>query len=86
MEVTVSLLSAHHISYSHSGGVPLFSGLSFEIDPGDRIGLVGLNGCGKTTLLRLIAGECSPAAGRNRGAARAAHGFLASGAERDGRR
>ena len=60
----MSLLSAHNLSYSHSGGVPLFSGLSFAIDPGDRIGLVGLNGCGKTTLLRLISREFSTATGQ----------------------
>ena len=35
-----------------------------EIYEGDRIGLVGLNGAGKTTLLSLLAGECSPDAGK----------------------
>jgi ATPase subunit of ABC transporter with duplicated ATPase domains len=36
---------------------------SFQIVPGDRIGLVGRNGAGKTTLARVLAGEAQPAAG-----------------------
>ena len=37
---------------------------SATIAPGQRVGLVGRNGCGKTTLLRLIAGELEPQGGR----------------------
>lgn len=39
------------------GGMDLFNNLSFQIDPKARIGLVGANGVGKTTLLKIIAGE-----------------------------
>ena len=35
----------------------LFTGLSFEVGDRDKIGLVGDNGCGKTTLLRILTGE-----------------------------
>ncbi len=35
----------------------LFTGLSFEVGERDKIGLVGDNGCGKTTLLRILTGE-----------------------------
>ena len=50
---------------------PLFTNLSLTIESGDRIGVVGLNGCGKTTLLRMISGEIDPESGvvrRGRGA------------------
>jgi ATPase subunit of ABC transporter with duplicated ATPase domains len=36
---------------------------SFQVGPGDRVGLVGRNGAGKTTLTRVLAGEAEPAAG-----------------------
>ena len=45
------------------GHVPLFEHVSWHIRPGSRTGLVGPNGTGKTTLLRLILGEELPAAG-----------------------
>ena len=38
-------------------GEPILRNLNFEINTESRIGVVGRNGCGKTTLLRLIAGE-----------------------------
>ena len=41
----------------HFGSRTLFSDLSWQLNPGDRVGLVGPNGAGKTTLLRLIAGD-----------------------------
>ncbi|MCE5303748.1 MAG: ABC-F family ATP-binding cassette domain-containing protein [Planctomycetaceae bacterium] len=45
------------------GPEPVLNGVTFEVRPGDRIGLVGSNGSGKTTLLRLIAGREEPDAG-----------------------
>ena len=43
--------------------VRAIDGLSFEINDGDRIGLVGHNGSGKTTLLRVLAGIYKPSGG-----------------------
>ncbi len=45
------------------GGRTIWRELSWEIQDGQRVGLVGPNGAGKTTLLRLIAGELTPDAG-----------------------
>src|SRR5580658_2113794 len=55
-------LKAHSLGH-HYGGDVLFSGVDLVLNPGDRIGLVGPNGVGKTTLLRILAGELTPAAG-----------------------
>lgn len=45
------------------GETPLFSNLSFSLYRGERIGLIGPNGIGKTTLLKLILGELQPLEG-----------------------
>ncbi len=47
----------------HMGGVLLFAGVSFKLEPRERMTLSGRNGAGKSTLLRLLAGERSPDAG-----------------------
>ncbi len=46
-----------------AGGRVLFRGLNFRLSPGMRLGLVGANGTGKTTLLRLLTGELAADAG-----------------------
>lgn len=46
-----------------AGSRILFSGADLRVQPGDRIGLVGRNGAGKTSLLRVLAGEAAPYAG-----------------------
>lgn len=45
------------------GGTPLFDNISFLINPKDRIGLAGRNGAGKSTMLKLLAGEQNPTKG-----------------------
>ncbi len=46
------------------GGFTLLDGVSFMVNPRDRVGLVGKNGAGKTTMLRLIAGLQQPSEGK----------------------
>jgi ATP-binding cassette, subfamily F, member 3 len=55
--------SVNHISKMYGGNL-IFQDMSFEINEKDRVGLVGRNGCGKTTLLRLIAGMEEPDSGK----------------------
>jgi ABC transport system ATP-binding/permease protein len=45
------------------GGKVLFRNFNFKFEPGRKIGVVGANGTGKTTLLRIILGELSPSEG-----------------------
>jgi ATP-binding cassette subfamily F protein uup len=46
------------------GSRTLVDGLTWRLGPGDRIGLVGVNGSGKTTVLRLLAGVLEPESGK----------------------
>ena len=56
------MLTAHHVSLAH-GARPVLADVSLAVHPGDRIGIVGPNGIGKTTLLRVLAGSVEPDAG-----------------------
>ncbi len=47
------------LSYAHPGGELLFSDVSFRVTAGQHVGLVGVNGVGKSTLMRILAGELS---------------------------
>ena len=46
------------------GNKTLFTSVTWNIGPGDRIGIAGVNGAGKTTLLRLLSGSINPSAGK----------------------
>ncbi|MGH3326737.1 MAG: ABC-F family ATP-binding cassette domain-containing protein [Streptomycetales bacterium] len=46
------------------GGRPLLERMTWQLGPGDRVGLVGVNGSGKTSVLRMLTGELPPSAGR----------------------
>src|SRR3954463_6617996 len=55
-------LSAQNLTIAF-GGRPLLEDASLQIERGERIGLLGRNGEGKSTLLALLAGDIEPAAG-----------------------
>ena len=54
---------ATDVAYALPGGWTLFDGVTFRVPDGAHAALVGANGIGKSTLLRLLAGEESPAGG-----------------------
>ncbi|MBR1975315.1 MAG: ABC-F family ATP-binding cassette domain-containing protein [Clostridia bacterium] len=56
------LISADNVSFGFNGG-SLLEGVSFALNEGERIGLIGGNGEGKTTLIRLMLSELSPESG-----------------------
>ena len=53
------LLQLSEISLTY-GGDPIFEGLSLNVQPGDRVALVGRNGSGKSTLMKVMAGFVEP--------------------------
>jgi ATPase subunit of ABC transporter with duplicated ATPase domains len=56
----VAHVAVSGLAYAHPGGDLLFSDVSFRVSPGQHVGLVGRNGVGKSTLLRILAGVLTP--------------------------
>ena len=56
------MLTAHHLHKTY-GIQPILQDISFSISNTERIGLIGPNGCGKTTLMRILAGMEQPDSG-----------------------
>lgn len=54
------MIKISNLDLTFPGGRKIFNKLSWQIDTGSRVGLVGANGIGKTTLLRTIVGQMSP--------------------------
>ncbi|TBV11364.1 ATP-binding cassette domain-containing protein [Stutzerimonas kirkiae] len=58
------VIVAEHVSFAHGAGKPpLIRDFSMVLQRGDRVGLLGANGTGKTTLLKLLLGELQPDSG-----------------------
>ena len=55
----MALIDVRNVTFSY-GGRSLLEEISLQIDPGERIGLVGRNGAGKSTLLKLLNRELQP--------------------------
>ena len=57
------MLNIHNLSVSF-GGTYLFEEITFRLGAGDRVGLVGKNGAGKSTMLKILAGDFKPDSGQ----------------------
>ncbi|WP_338542644.1 ribosomal protection-like ABC-F family protein [Paenibacillus tundrae] len=57
------LLRLNQVEFAYPGENPLFHGLNVAVERGDRLAVRGLNGTGKTTLLKLMIGELEPVQG-----------------------
>ena len=62
-DISVSILSTEQVSHSFNDRW-LFNDLHFALQKGDRVALVGINGTGKSTLLKILAGLIEPTKGR----------------------
>ncbi|MDP4832824.1 MAG: ATP-binding cassette domain-containing protein [Rickettsiaceae bacterium] len=63
MKKTKFIIEAEHISYNFPGK-KLFDDFNFKVKKGEKIGVIGPNGVGKSTLIRLLTKELEPASGK----------------------
>ncbi|MCI0451979.1 MAG: ATP-binding cassette domain-containing protein [Candidatus Latescibacteria bacterium] len=71
------MMKVDHVSFGYDDGPPLISDLRFEIHDRDRVCVIGPNGRGKSTLLRMLAGELAPRAGAITNHPRTVSGYFA---------
>ncbi|MBP6385183.1 MAG: ABC-F family ATP-binding cassette domain-containing protein [Pseudarcicella sp.] len=69
------MISVNNLSF-YFGSRPLYDGANLHIKPKDKIGLIGANGTGKSTLLKLLVGEYQPDAGSISKSGSTSIGFL----------
>ncbi|CAB4802296.1 MAG: ABC-F family ATP-binding cassette domain-containing protein [Actinomycetota bacterium] len=58
-----TVITATRLSKGYGAGSPVFEDVTFDIGRGERLLVLGLNGAGKTSLLRILAGEAQPTLG-----------------------
>src|SRR5579862_7105140 len=66
------IIELNNVSFAYSSGAPVLDNVNFSVREGEFLGLIGPNGGGKTTLLKLILGLLSPQRGSVRVLGRAA--------------
>lgn len=59
----MSCISIHQLCYVHADQEPLFQNIDLTVHKGQRLALVGNNGTGKSTLLRIVEGSLKPSSG-----------------------
>ena len=59
----MGVIEVNGVAYAHPGGDELFSDVTFRVPNGRHVALVGANGVGKSTILRVIEGEAEPSEG-----------------------
>ena len=69
------MLNIHNLSISFQGEY-LFEDITFKLSPGDRIGLIGKNGAGKSTMLKILSKELEPDSGQIAADKNISFGFL----------
>lgn len=62
---STSIVSVHEASFRY-GNVSVLSDITFQVFPGDYVGILGANGSGKTTLIKMIVGLLRPSSGEVR--------------------
>jgi ATP-binding cassette subfamily F protein 3 len=71
------LVRLEDVSAGYAAGAPVLTDITLRLDPDDRIGLLGANGNGKSTLARLLAGRLAPLSGTLRADRRMIAGYFA---------
>ena len=73
------IVEIDRLSFGYDAERPVLHGVSLRIEPGSVVGIMGQSGCGKTTLLRIIAGWLKASAGRTRVLGEAVEGLDGKG-------
>ena len=50
-------IAVNDLQKEYQVGQPVLTGLTFQVDTGERVGILGKNGAGKTTLFRILTGQ-----------------------------
>ncbi|MEM7793432.1 MAG: energy-coupling factor ABC transporter ATP-binding protein [Cyanobacteria bacterium P01_C01_bin.118] len=62
-QVTIAAVAVDHLCFSYPDRLQVLNNICLHIAPGERVGIIGHNGCGKTTLFMTLCGALSPTSG-----------------------